>query len=264
MTGTTEPAAVAPERDETPAFPTVARTSIGLQAAAAIKEMIVSGQLRPGDALPPERDLAVMLGISRPSLREAIRALSAMKVVEARHGGGTFVTSLDPSLLAQPISFLLQVNPNAFEHLLEVRMVLEVGAARIAAGKITDAQLAELQRLADNAARALGRPERYLAFDFELHTKIVEAAANPIYLSLYASIAELSIESRRRTARIPAVRRRAHHDHRTIVEALTRRDADAAAEAMSRHLQGIAEIAGRHAQDGEAALRFDTEPPRER
>ena len=92
-------------------FPTLKRTSVSLEAAEAIKALIVSGELGSGDALPPERNLAAMLGISRPSVREALRVLTAMNVVEPRHGGGTYVTSLDPTLLAQPINFLLQVEP---------------------------------------------------------------------------------------------------------------------------------------------------------
>ena len=146
----------AADRGERPlSFPRLERTSVGLQAAEAIKALILAGDLQPGDALPSERDLAVMLGISRPSLREAIRVLSAMNVLEPRHGGGTYVTSLDPRLLAQPVSFLLQVDPAAFSHLLEVRQVLEVGAARLAAPRITAETLANLQQLADAAEQAL-------------------------------------------------------------------------------------------------------------
>ena len=107
-------------------FPTLKRTSVSLEAAEAIKALILSGELGSGDALPPERNLAVMLGISRPSVREALRVLTAMNVVEPRHGGGTYVTSLDPRLLARPINFLLQVEPRTFLHLFEVRQVLEV------------------------------------------------------------------------------------------------------------------------------------------
>ena len=93
-------------------FPVLQKSSVSLQAADAIKSLIVAGELGSGDALPPERDLAVMLGISRPSVREAIRVLTAMNVVEPRHGGGTYVTSLDPRLLARPINFLLQIEPS--------------------------------------------------------------------------------------------------------------------------------------------------------
>ena len=223
-------------------FPTLKRTSVSLEAAEAIKALIVSGELGSGDALPPERNLAVMLGISRPSLREALRVLTAMNVVEPRHGGGTYVTSLDPRLLARPINFLLQVEPRTFLHLFEVRQVLEVSAARLAAPKMTDEVVAELESLAAEAATVLRQPTRYSELDFELHTKIVEATANPIYLSLYESISDLLLESRRRTARVAAVRRQAHEDHLAIVAALRARDPDAAAQAMQGHLEGIRRV----------------------
>jgi GntR family transcriptional regulator, transcriptional repressor for pyruvate dehydrogenase complex len=223
----------------TPSFSALEKTSIGLQAADAIKALIVSGELRPGDTLPPERELATMLGISRPSLREAIRVLSALNVVEPRHGGGTYVTSLDPRQLAQPINFLLQVDRMAFRHLLEVRQVLEVGAARLAAPRISDDQLAALRELTDQAERVVGRPAQFLRFDFEIHTAIIEATGNPIYISLYQSIADLSLESRKRTARSPATRRDAHLGHLAIIAALTSRDGDAAAAAMHDHLDAI-------------------------
>jgi GntR family transcriptional repressor for pyruvate dehydrogenase complex len=223
-------------------FPTLKRTSVSLEAAEAIKALIVSGELGSGDALPPERNLAVMLGISRPSVREALRVLTAMNVVEPRHGGGTYVTSLDPRLLARPINFLLQVEPRTFLHLFEVRQVLEVSAARLAAPKMTDEVVAELEGLAHEAAAVLRQPTRYSELDFELHTKIVEATANPIYLSLYESISDLLLESRRRTARVAAVRRQAHEDHLTIVAALRARDPDAAAQAMQDHLEGIRRV----------------------
>jgi GntR family transcriptional regulator, transcriptional repressor for pyruvate dehydrogenase complex len=222
-----------------PAFRTLKKTSVSLQAAEAIKALIIAGELGSGDALPPERNLAVTLGISRPSVREAIRVLTAMNVVEPRHGGGTYVTSLDPRLLVRPISFLLRIEPRTFLHLFEVRQVLEVAAARLAAPKMTDQLVDELQELVDEAAGALRRPARYSELDFDLHRKIVESTGNPIYLSLYESIADLLLESRGRTARTPAVRLRAHDDHLAIVAALRGRDPDGAARAMHDHLEGV-------------------------
>lgn len=223
-------------------FPALKKTSVSLQAADAIKALIVSGDLGSGDALPPERDLAVRLGISRPSVREAIRVLTAMNVVEPRHGGGTYVTSLDPRLLARPINFLLQIEPGTFLHLFEVRQVLEVAAARLAAPKMTDELVAKLEELADAAAEAPRNTARYPELDCELHTKIVEATGNPIYLSLYESIADLLLESRRRTVGTPGARQKAHDEHRAIVAALRDRDPDGAARAMQDHLEGMRKV----------------------
>jgi GntR family transcriptional repressor for pyruvate dehydrogenase complex len=218
-------------------FPVLQKSSVSLQAAEAIKSLIVAGELGSGDALPPERDLAVMLGISRPSVREAIRVLTAMNVVEPRHGGGTYVTSLDPRLLARPINFLLQIEPSTYLDLFEVRQVLEVAAARLAAAKITEEMVSSLEELAHAAAAALRQPARYSEIDFELHAKVVEATGNPIYLSLYESVSDLLLESRRRTARVPSVRAQDNDDHLAIVAALRAHDSDGAARAMQHHLE---------------------------
>lgn len=227
-----------------PRFPAFEKTSVGLQAAEAIKGLILSGDLGPGDVLPSERELAGMLGISRPSLREAIRVLSAMNVLESRHGGGTYVTSLDPVLLAQPINFLLKVDSLGMRHLFEVRRVLEVEAARIAAARIGEEALAEIETIVEEATAAIGDPERYAELDFALHTRVVEATENPIYLGLYNSVSEFSLESRRSTAKVQKVRRAAHQSHLRIVAALRAHDPDRAAEAMREHLLAVEAAVG--------------------
>lgn len=220
-------------------FSRLKRTSVSLDAAEAIKALIVSGELSSGDALPPERNLAAMLGISRPSVREALRVLTAMNVVEPRHGGGTYVTSLDPTLLARPINFLLQIEPRTLLHLFEVGQVLEVSAARLAAPKMADDALAELGKLAEEAAGVVRQPGQFSDLDVAFHTKVVEAVGNPIYLSLYESISGLLLEGRRRTAPVQTARRQAQRDHLAIVAALRDRDPEAAAGAMNDHLDGI-------------------------
>src|SRR5438067_5760864 len=103
-----------------------------------VKGMILRGELQAGQKLPPERELAAQLGVSRSSLREAIRALIALNILESRHGNGTFVTSLDPELLAEPIDFVLKVNESALDALFEARKVVEAGVAALAAERATD------------------------------------------------------------------------------------------------------------------------------
>jgi GntR family transcriptional repressor for pyruvate dehydrogenase complex len=222
-----------------PRFPTIQKNTVGNQALEAIKSMIVSGQLKPGQALPAERELAAMLGISRPSLREATRALSSMNVLEVRHGGGTFVSSLEPGLLTAPISFLLQIDDQALGYLFEVRKVIEVGAARLAAPRITQGELVELDHLVEAAHRVIDDPAEYLRLDFEIHAGIVAAVGNPLYTSLYDSIAQLSLDSRRRTAISASTRAQAHEAHVALVNALHDKDPHAAAEMMRRHIEEI-------------------------
>ena len=223
----------------TPSFSALEKTSIGLQAADAIKALIVSGELKPGDTLPPERELATMLGISRPSLREAIRVLSALNVVEPRHGGGTYVTSLDPRQLARRSTSCCKWTGWRSGICSRCARCLRWGRPGWPRRGSPMSNVAALRELAGQAERVVRRPEQFLRFDFEIHTAIIEATGNPIYISLYQSIADLSIESRRRTARSLATRRDAHVGHLAIIAALASRDGDAAAAAMYDHLDVI-------------------------
>src|SRR5436190_20889601 len=122
----------------TVAFKTLRRDAVADQAIETIKEMIVRGDVRAGQRLPPERELAAQLGVSRPSLREAIRALIALNILDSRHGDGTFVSSLEPDLLIKPIDFVLQVNDGGMDALFEARRELEAGIAALAAERATD------------------------------------------------------------------------------------------------------------------------------
>ena len=220
----------------------IERTDVGMQAADAIKALITSGNLQPGDTLPTERDLANMLGISRPSLREAIRVLRAMNIVESRHGDGTYVSSLEPHLLAQPIAFMLQVAPTSIGYLFEVRLLMETDAAVLAAERITDDAVERLQTLIDEAKHVIDDIPHYTSVDHQFHTGIIEAAANPILTSLYRSISELVLEARRRTEVLHATREHSVHAHRTILDALRARDPERVAAEMRAHIHEVHEI----------------------
>lgn len=217
----------------------VERTDVGMQAVEAIKSLITSGDLQPGDTLPAERELAAMLGISRPSLREAIRVLRAMNIIETRHGDRTYVSSLEPHLLAQPIAFMLQVAPTSIGYLFETRLLLEADAVLLAATRITKEQIAEISALIEESAKQLDHVQRYMEVDHRIHTAIVEAAGNPILSSMYRSISELLLESRKRTAGSLAIRKRALREHGAIVEALESGDGTAAADQMRGHLNKV-------------------------
>src|SRR5215469_13477810 len=118
------------------------------EAIEKIKGMIVSGALRPGDRLPKEADLAAMLGLSRNSLREAVRALSLIHVLDVRQGDGTYVTGLEPERLLEAVGFMVELrHDSSLLEVFEVRRMLEPAATAKAAERITAEQLAELERL---------------------------------------------------------------------------------------------------------------------
>ena len=228
-----------PETAVEPRFSVIPRNAVAHSAIATIKEMIVAGELRAGQRLPAERDLAVQLGVSRPSLREAIRALIALNILESRHGEGTFISSLDPELLSEPIDFVLQVNDDALVSLFEARRVLEAGVAALAAERATDLELAELDDFVKDGRRKVNDADAFIEHDVEFHERLRTFARSPVLASLLSSVTALSLASRRRTAQDEATRTRALADHQAMVKALRAHDAAAAEAMMVAHLQHV-------------------------
>jgi GntR family transcriptional regulator, transcriptional repressor for pyruvate dehydrogenase complex len=226
----------------------VTRSAAASRAVAHIQELVQNGDLAPGERLPSERELARTLGVSRSTLREAIRALVVMNILVSRHGDGTYVSSLEPALLSAPFTFALDTRPALREHLFEARRALETACARLAAERISDEELEELDGLAATASE----PDELIDRDVELHTAIARATRNPILLALMGSIGTLALESRRASAPLPGQAARSRRDHRGIIAALRRHDPDAAAEAMDRHLTSVARSVRRNAPKARA------------
>src|SRR5206468_10376457 len=134
--------------------------------------MIVTGELGPGDRLPKENDLAERLGLSRNSLREAVKALSLIRVLDVRQGDGTYVTSLEPNLLLDALSFVVDFHrDDTVLQFLEVRRILEPAATALAATRMPDADVARLQAILDDLGAA-PTLEAMVASDPELHRQI--------------------------------------------------------------------------------------------
>ena len=220
-------------------FETIRRNAVAHEAIATIKRMIVRGELQAGQRLPAERELAAQLGVSRPSLREAIRALIALNILESRHGEGTFVSSLEPDLLAEPIDFVLQVDDGGIAALFEARSVLEAGIAALAAERATDLELAVLEDFATRGLTKVDDPEAFIEHDVDFHDRIRRAARSAVLASMLGSVSTLSLETRRRTAQSQIVRGRAQADHIRMVRTLKARDPEAARRAMIDHLEHV-------------------------
>src|ERR1700710_1753419 len=154
------------------------------EAINKIKEMIVSGALRPGDRLSKEADLAERLGLSRNSLREAVKALSMIRVLDVRQGDGTYVTSLEPHLLLDLLGFVVDFHTDdAVMHFLEVRRLLEPAATALAAQRMSTGDVEKLQAVLDELG-ADPSIEALVANDLEFHRRIAAGAANPVLSSL--------------------------------------------------------------------------------
>jgi DNA-binding FadR family transcriptional regulator len=207
------------------------------EAIERIKEMIVSGELRPGNRLPKEADLAERLGLSRNSLREAVRALSFIRVLDVRHGDGTYVTSLQPEVLLDTVGFVLDFHrDDSVLNLLEVRRILEPPATAMAAMRMTDKQLAALGALVDGGTDITGVVEN----DLEFHRQIAIGSGNPALASLIDSLSAPTRRARvwRGLTQEGAVSRTVDQ-HRAIHRALVARDAELARSWATVHIAGL-------------------------
>src|SRR5215217_1779528 len=136
-------------------FGTVTREALPDQIAARLIDLIMERQLKAGDRLPPERELAATMGVSRSSLREALRALAMLGVAEMRQGDGTYLTALEPATLMRPVGLVLALSDSGLTELFEARKLVEPGLAKLAAERISDADAAELHHCAEASAKAL-------------------------------------------------------------------------------------------------------------
>jgi GntR family transcriptional repressor for pyruvate dehydrogenase complex len=234
-------AAAAPAVDLTPwpQFAVVDRSTLPEAIASRLLDLIRAERLRPGDKLPAERELAAAMHVSRPVLREALRALAIMKVVEIRQGAGTYITALEPQQLVAHLDFVFSKDPVALAQVIETRRIVEVGNARLAAERMTADRLAQLEDLLERLRGTVGDPDAFSTLDIAFHDAVGEAAGNFLLAQFMAIINTLGKVSREHTGALRAARERALGDHVAILDALRARDADAAAEAMGRHLDHV-------------------------
>ncbi|MFF4794798.1 FadR/GntR family transcriptional regulator [Streptomyces sp. NPDC001276] len=210
------------------------------EAMDKIKAMIVAGELPPGARLPREDVLAGQLGLSRNSLREAVRALTAMRILVTRQGDGTYVSSLEPHLLLETLSFAADVSQGRSAlQLLQVRRLLESQATGLAAALLQPHDLQELRDILDRC-RSAATVEEFVAHDIAFHLRIAEAVGNPV-LSMLLQV--LSTRTQRvrivRGSRTRNALDSAHQDHEEILRALQTRDALLAASAATVHITAV-------------------------
>jgi GntR family transcriptional repressor for pyruvate dehydrogenase complex len=203
-----------------------------------VRGLIDRGAIRPGDQLPPERELAAQIGVSRPSVRAGLRALGAIGVVRSRHGAGTFITDGPPVLGTEPLSFLAALHGFTRDEMFEARRILEVGAAGLAAERAGGDQVATLAEEIAGMFASLDDAQAFLIHDIRFHRAVASASGNPILASLVEMVSALFYEQRRNTAaRAPGSDlKEAAQMHRAIYQAVRGRQSDRAKELMNRHL----------------------------
>ena len=225
-----------------PVYRAVKTSRLYEQIVHQVEESILKGQLKPGDQLPAERDLAQSFGVSRTAVREAVKTLREKGLVEAYSGRGTFVTNGTSHAIRQSLDLMIRVSQQEGSlHLAELRQVLEPEIAALAASRIEEQLLSSMRESVAAMDRSLHDPEAYIEADLDFHLALAEAVGNPLILSLLDSIVGLLREQRSRIFRVDGGPERGQFHHKRILEAIERRDPDAAREAMRAHLGQVRE-----------------------
>ncbi|HEX9230702.1 MAG TPA: FadR/GntR family transcriptional regulator [Jatrophihabitantaceae bacterium] len=210
------------------------------EAIEKLREMIVSGRLKPGDRLPREADLATSLGLSRSSLREAVRALSLVRILDVRQGDGTYVSSLAADSLLDALSFIVEFHHDASVlELLEVRRILEPAASARAAVQIDDTSLASLEEILDRSTPD-SAVEELVRNDVEFHRAIAVASGNTVLASLIESLSGPTQRARVwRGITQEGALARTLAEHRSIFGAIRAHDPELARTWATVHIAGV-------------------------
>lgn len=214
------------------------RSSTSEKVVTQLREMIHRGELRPGDRLPPERDLAKLLGVSRPTLRAAIRSLAAVGVLQSKQGAGTFVVESDgpPALDSAPLRMMASLHGFTNSEMFEARRSLEMVIAALAAERATGEQMASMAEEIAGMFASLDDPEQFLVHDMRFHQMVAASSGNRIMTALMNMVATVLFDVRRKTVNRARDLKESAEMHRQIYRAIRDRNSDAARNAMRDHL----------------------------
>jgi GntR family transcriptional repressor for pyruvate dehydrogenase complex len=210
------------------------------EAILKIKGMILSGELSPGDRLPPETELSERLGLSRSSMREAVKALEVIRVLDVRRGDGTYVTSLEPRLLLEAMTFVVDLHgDDSVLELFAVRRILEPAAAALAATHMSTAERAGLYDQI-NSVDASTSVEALVTHDLEFHSAVAAGSGNSYLATLIDSLSSDTMRARiwRGLTQDNAVKRTLD-EHLAIADALANGDAELARSLTVTHIYGV-------------------------
>lgn len=226
-------------------------TRIYQEIVRQVKGMIAEGRLKSGDQLPPERELADKFVVSRTSVREALRALESLGLVEIRPGEGTFVREVSIETLIEPLALLMVSQREAIGELFEARRLLEPTIAALAATRATPEEIHEMERILEQQAKEIATGKTGLAEDAAFHAAIGAAAHNRAITRIAHAVMDLLTQSREESLNTPGRPNRSHEDHRRIVAAIAARDDAGARRAMLDHLEAVERLVlGAETQEG--------------
>lgn len=225
-------------------FRAIEQKKVSAQIIDQVKTLIASGKLKPGDALPPERELMKVFNVSRPTLREALNALSTMGFVKMAQRQRTRVRSLVPSNITEPLHRLLKEDMSTSLELIESRTIIERGNARLAARRATEADIAKLERCLVSMRAKLEAHDSVTEDDAEFHIAIAEAAHNKIQTHLMFSIYDL-LKEKVGLCYMNDEKMAILEQHQAIVEAIKARDEQQALTRMEEHLSYVESLLNR-------------------
>ena len=223
-------------------------------AIAKIQQMVVSGELKPGERLPPEKELSESLGLSRNSLREAVKALELVRVLDVRRGDGTYVTSLEPALLLEAVTFVVDMHEDSsLLELFAVRRILEPAAASLACARLSEQDLEALEVMLDEVTEQTG-VEDLVAHDLGFHSRLAAASGNAYLAGLLDALNSRTVRARiwRGLTEEHSVQRTLD-EHRSILVALRARDPQLVQAVVTAHVEGVERWLARSQVDVQAS-----------
>jgi GntR family transcriptional repressor for pyruvate dehydrogenase complex len=209
---------------------------VGAQVVEHVRREIEAGRLGPGDRLPPERELARKMGISRPSLRSGLRSLSAMGIITARRGAGTFIVEGPPQLGKAPLQFLAALHGFTLDQIYEARRLLEVGASGLAAERASGEHIADMADEIAGMYATLEDSQTFLKHDLGFHRAVSAGSGNPIIATIIRTLTEIIWDTGRLNLEGTSLRESAEM-HRRIYGAIKSRSAERARREMAQHLE---------------------------
>jgi GntR family transcriptional regulator, transcriptional repressor for pyruvate dehydrogenase complex len=220
------------------------RPSLADELTDELMSRIIDGRYPPDSALPPEGDLAREAGMSRLTIREAVKTLRAKNVVRVERGRGTYVNPVDQwtaleALVRANVHQESTTGQTLPERLIEARRIVEVGAAELAAERRSDEDAARLEELLADMAAAdeAADVDAFVAADLAFHETVLHAAGNGLIAALLDPLSRLLVPARRQTSEVADIRRHALEYHAAILESIRARDAERARRAMHDHIE---------------------------
>lgn len=228
----------------------IERTKVFEQIVAQIERRILSGELRHGDYLGSERELAEQFGASRTAVREALKTLAQRGLVDMQPGRGTMVIDGTSQAMRHSLYLMMRIGSQHTQaHLTEVREILEPEIAALAAKRAEDEHIAAMRAAIETMEHTLSDADAFIAADNDFHRALARGSGNPLILALMDSIVDLLSDQRKMVFAVPGGSRRGQMHHKRVLNAIVARDPEAARKSMRAHLDQVREDTRRVALD---------------